>query len=232
MPIKLLRLVKEGKYPQSSIIVSNDIVKANQVASMLSDAINKKASFQMEGAKVDDIRKIIADSQALSSPFAFVLYRADNMNQQAQNALLKIFEEPPKNAFFILVTDNLGGLLPTVQSRAKTFVFSAGEEATDDEYKELQKLAEKVIMNLEKVNPANLLKVQQSVKEEHLELFLRCLSEVIIQEARQFGIKTSSMLMRISRARMLLYARGVNKLHNIDMMLLDLKREVMRNANK
>ena len=36
---------------------------------------------------------------------------------EAQNALLKILEEPPKYGVFILLTDNTGKLLPTVRSR-------------------------------------------------------------------------------------------------------------------
>lgn len=39
------------------------------------------------------------------------------LNIEGQNALLKIFEEPPKHGVFILLTDNPEALLPTVRSR-------------------------------------------------------------------------------------------------------------------
>lgn len=39
------------------------------------------------------------------------------LNIEGQNALLKIFEEPPKHGVFILLTDNPESLLPTVRSR-------------------------------------------------------------------------------------------------------------------
>ena len=39
------------------------------------------------------------------------------MGLEGQNALLKIFEEPPKHGVFILLTDNPEALLPTVRSR-------------------------------------------------------------------------------------------------------------------
>jgi DNA polymerase III subunit delta' len=43
---------------------------------------------------------------------------ADLMNRNAQNALLKILEEPPAKALLILVAHRIGALLPTILSRA------------------------------------------------------------------------------------------------------------------
>ncbi len=48
---------------------------------------------------------------------------ADLMNRNAQNALLKLLEEPPKNAVLILVCHRLGSMLPTIRSRCQTFNF-------------------------------------------------------------------------------------------------------------
>ncbi len=45
---------------------------------------------------------------------------ADEMSTQAQNALLKILEEPPKGALLLLVSHAPGGLLPTTRSRCRT----------------------------------------------------------------------------------------------------------------
>lgn len=48
---------------------------------------------------------------------------ADKMNVQAQNALLKMLEEPPKNTFFILTATHTPPLLPTILSRCRQFRF-------------------------------------------------------------------------------------------------------------
>jgi len=48
---------------------------------------------------------------------------ADLMNRNAQNALLKLLEEPPKNAVIILICHRLGSMLPTIRSRCQTFNF-------------------------------------------------------------------------------------------------------------
>jgi len=49
----------------------------------------------------------------------FVLNKADEMSAVVQNKLLKILEEPPKNAHIFLFCQNKSGLLNTVISRAK-----------------------------------------------------------------------------------------------------------------
>ena len=47
----------------------------------------------------------------------YIIPRAQDMNESAQNALLKILEEPPSYGVFLLLTDNAEKLLPTVRSR-------------------------------------------------------------------------------------------------------------------
>jgi DNA polymerase III subunit delta' len=46
-----------------------------------------------------------------------IIYDADCLNQQAQNAFLKTLEEPPSKSVFILATGNPSSLLPTIRSR-------------------------------------------------------------------------------------------------------------------
>ena len=54
------------------------------------------------------------------------------MNEQAQNAALKILEEPPKGVHFILCVSNPERLLVTVRSRC-VLISCAGEEDAEDE---------------------------------------------------------------------------------------------------
>jgi DNA polymerase-3 subunit delta' len=48
-----------------------------------------------------------------------VIFGADKLNADATNKLLKLFEEPPKNSFFILVAEQTEKLLPTLISRCQ-----------------------------------------------------------------------------------------------------------------
>ncbi len=87
-----------------------------------------------EGAsiKVEDIRAMNEElfiKPALSDKKIFIVKNADNMNNDAQNALLKSFEEPPKYAVIILLSENVKMLLPTIRSRGNRVEFEPfGEE--------------------------------------------------------------------------------------------------------
>ena len=50
----------------------------------------------------------------------YILADAQNMTVQAQNALLKVLEEPPKGVMFVLTCDNRSRLLETIVSRVTT----------------------------------------------------------------------------------------------------------------
>ncbi len=54
----------------------------------------------------------------------FLLAEVQNMTEQAQNALLKILEEPPASALFLLTCENRGQLLDTIRSRVVTLTLS------------------------------------------------------------------------------------------------------------
>src|ERR671917_1015137 len=60
----------------------------------------------------------------------FVLERADTMNDEAANALLKTLEEPPAYVVLLLLTDRPSQVLPTIASRCQPVRFDAlGAEA-------------------------------------------------------------------------------------------------------
>ncbi len=48
-----------------------------------------------------------------------IIFGADKLSESASNKLLKLLEEPPKNSFFLLVAEQVGGLLPTLLSRCQ-----------------------------------------------------------------------------------------------------------------
>lgn len=58
----------------------------------------------------------------------YLLFQAQTMSEQAQNALLKILEEPPAQALFILTCVSASALLPTVRSRAQVFTLGPVSE--------------------------------------------------------------------------------------------------------
>ncbi len=72
---------------------------------------------------VDAVRRMQRDVYVMPTDLDRKLYiigHADRMTVQAQNALLKILEEPPAGVVFILLCENRAALLPTVRSRVQT----------------------------------------------------------------------------------------------------------------
>mgnify|MGYP000025599063 FL=1 len=70
--------------------------------------------------KVDQIRSVAATAYILPSEAekkVYVLRQAELMNLNAQNAFLKLLEEPPRSAAFILAAASPDSLLTTVRSR-------------------------------------------------------------------------------------------------------------------
>ena len=59
----------------------------------------------------------------------FIIDCADTMNAQSQNALLKVLEEPPSTALFILLAQTKAALLETVISRCILLTLSAPEKS-------------------------------------------------------------------------------------------------------
>ena len=70
---------------------------------------------------VDLIRQLQADAYIRPNEGVKKIYlipRSQDMTDNAQNALLKLIEEPPSYAVFLLLANNAEKLLPTVRSRA------------------------------------------------------------------------------------------------------------------
>jgi DNA polymerase-3 subunit delta' len=77
---------------------------------------------------VDVIRHFLLDAVA-AKPFrgrakVFIVRDADWLTTEAQNALLKTLEEPPRTTFLILISAGLNDLLPTTRSRCQHVPFS------------------------------------------------------------------------------------------------------------
>ena len=70
-----------------------------------------------------------------------VLEDASLLTMDAQNALLKLLEEPPENAILILGAPSEDKFLPTVLSRCQTVILASEERARPESYqKDVEKL--------------------------------------------------------------------------------------------
>ena len=87
--------------------------------------------------KIDQIRNL--QKELSFRPFevekkACIIEAAERMNPSSANAFLKTLEEPPGNALLILLTSNIGAILPTILSRCQRLSFSPISEAAIESY--------------------------------------------------------------------------------------------------
>ncbi len=83
-------------------------------------------SPEKDRIKIPQIRKINASLTTKPNEAAMrmvIIEDAEKMNIEAGNALLKILEEPPERTFFILISENLSDMLPTIISRCRQINF-------------------------------------------------------------------------------------------------------------
>lgn len=67
---------------------------------------------------VDAIRQMISTAYKTSDPVLYLIPDADRMSPAAKNAILKVTEEPPKNARFVMTLTDPNNTLATLRSRA------------------------------------------------------------------------------------------------------------------
>lgn len=67
--------------------------------------------------KVDAVRQVIELAYKQINPVIYLISDADRMSIAAKNALLKITEEPPRKAYFIMTLEDLSNTLGTLKSR-------------------------------------------------------------------------------------------------------------------
>ncbi|MDO8648381.1 MAG: hypothetical protein Q7R81_01220 [Candidatus Peregrinibacteria bacterium] len=99
-----------------------------------------KARAKTNMISVEDVRALQRRlAEVVSSPFRCCLIRSvERMQDEAANALLKILEEPPEGVVFLLTTESLSSLLPTLISRSRVLRF------TRVPYRQLKPLLEDV----------------------------------------------------------------------------------------
>jgi hypothetical protein len=93
-----------------------------------------------ESLKVDSVRRIRTDAYIYPNEAdrrVFLLHNMQLSNEAAQNALLKILEEPPAYVRFLLTCPSATALLPTILSRACVYNLGQQIEIRSDEANEI-----------------------------------------------------------------------------------------------
>jgi DNA polymerase-3 subunit delta' len=99
---------------------------------LLRRSYNDKTKRYSQFIGVDEVRRLkafLGNTAGEEGWRVVIVDRADDLNQNAANALLKALEEPPPRTLFLLVSSAEGRLPVTIRSRARALrVASLGEE--------------------------------------------------------------------------------------------------------
>jgi len=99
------RLVDRGQHPNVRFIT------------------REKNREQIVKDQVDEINYLARLRPWQGGRLVFIIDQAERMNETAANSLLKTLEEPGASVYFILITEDLSAILPTIRSRCQVLKF-------------------------------------------------------------------------------------------------------------
>lgn len=99
------------------------LVKQNETSQSLAAEIAKKHEAKILPfvlQKIEDVRNLRRlTSLSFSQKTAILIENIDAASIEAQNAFLKSLEEPQKNILYIISSDNIQAVIPTIVSRCE-----------------------------------------------------------------------------------------------------------------
>ncbi len=109
------KVIESGRYPKFSLVTG----AKNSGKQSLVTHICKQLNLPIVkfGCGIEQVRNIIDLAYEQTEPICYVCTNADGMSLGAKNALLKITEEPPNNAYFMITLESLSNTLETIKSR-------------------------------------------------------------------------------------------------------------------
>ena len=130
----------ESGFPRFTIITG----PAGGGKKLITNYIASKLRFPLCecGTKIEDVRSAITASYKVRFPTLYAIYDTDSMSVSAKNAMLKIVEEPPFNAHFILTATTPEKILETIRSRGVLFSL---QPYSREEFKEYLKSKNKQV---------------------------------------------------------------------------------------
>lgn len=85
--------------------------------------------YEKDEFLLDDAKELVKEAYIAESKHKYLIVCAKGYRIEAQNALLKILEEPPRNIVFILCAPSKTAFLPTIRSRLRIEELTISYEA-------------------------------------------------------------------------------------------------------
>ena len=162
-----------------------------------SDKKAKATKTPSKEIKIEQIRAL-ADFMNISTHRqglrVVVLYPAEALNTPASNALLKTLEEPPPGTVFLLSSNSLDRLLPTILSRCRKFALPMPDSASAMAWLKEQGLADAEAWLREQGGaPLAALAASETANREEMDALLQLLANPNIDNALKNADKLSKL---------------------------------------
>jgi DNA polymerase III delta prime subunit len=189
------------EFMTSYIVVSNDKKKRLEYIEKFRQELNidkhdltvidKESSVNQQSIGIEDVKNLQAKiflKPLKSETKVVVLNDAQLLTVAAQNALLKMLEEPPGHTNIVLSTDSIDALLPTIISRCQIVNLQprglvSFEPKEKEEFEKFIKLLPKMKIG-EKLKKAEELSKDKDAAIDWIERFVIVLREKLLDEAR------------------------------------------------
>jgi DNA polymerase-3 subunit delta' len=114
--------------PDPSSAISRQILSgASHNLLHLTRPVDEKTGRPKTAITVDEVRRaghFFSQTSGTGNKRIVIIDPADDLNRNAANAILKILEEPPRGAMFLVLSHAPGKLLATIRSRCQTLKLS------------------------------------------------------------------------------------------------------------
>ncbi len=154
---------------------------------------------------------------------AVIVSHAENLTHQAQNAFLKILEEPPLSTLIVLVTKNKELLLPTILSRCFIIEKNAPKNFTVEELAQAQKILQTILSE----NDCAKLTIAEELSREKDELSL-WFEKAIVSLRQSLLVQTDNqkhlifIIRKFQKYHILLTTTNVNSRFLLENLFLSL----------
>ena len=113
-----------NKFPRFSIFVGDDAGERSDLALYCAKALGGEV-VTLTTPTVAEIRHVISEAYKVAQTTTYLIEDSDGISSAAKNAMLKVTEEPPNNAYFIMTLSDINTMLDTIRSRAYIYTMEA-----------------------------------------------------------------------------------------------------------
>ena len=117
--MKMKTLVEQNKVPHFIIVSGPELSGKGTLIKEFCEIIDKNANIVNIIANMESMRNMIDDVPIEKT--IYIIENFESLRIDAQNSVLKLFEEPRDNCYYIISTINEDIMLPTILSRGQIF---------------------------------------------------------------------------------------------------------------